>query len=698
MAPPKIQVKRKRINDKEVNSNKDKAPAKRQKQQQSKNIIDDNASVIISSHQKTSPVIDTPTAEQEPKVESDDGHGLSAEQSVNISPLTGKNLETLSRMAGTNNQAPIVRDPEMQEVRHMIDNHEERFMSFSRDNEAWKERAATEAKDTRDHVQKQINDFSLRMDNQIEGIKDFFLRTFRSELSTHPLSQDGQQTSSSTAHARPQPLSEDTQHCSNMLSSPRPPLNLHDITRGGETSANLPTHPPAHSAPSHVMGGHGQYQENNGSFIPSQQHFGQTLAPMHMPTPSVVPETSSNMTQGPWAVPRVSDLFALKPSHTAGHGSLYPQMAAPPPIFPSSFHLNTRGQACEPQIPRYYTRQAERNAALGRLPFAGQKQNARTTSMVHGYYDDYEDCDDYDDEDYCDDQTYKDPNSSGILGEVDGADLQKAVDELGLASEAYTTSPKLTKESYQTLLRTFDFANIGLLEAFSKMDDRRQVREYVIFCDISHPSMWIDYVIQVSETAYSMMEHAPQVNYRRLPPLEDRDLSRLRIIRLRYDADLLSPKQSIIFQKWREEHQPPTYVLEIGSLVLRHRYTKKMKDKLHDTDLSLVMDVVHPDRPVWLILRPGWKESCRKTSKTVRDATRAFDGSMDDAKIACVCKDIRSLQLTWKPSSSQSAQQYVGAQLMTRKTQLKVPVRLTPRSVDVAEMQMAIQAARGDEN
>ncbi|KAF7529952.1 hypothetical protein G7054_g9710 [Neopestalotiopsis clavispora] len=697
MAPQK--GKRKRANNHSVDSSSDGlfvAPAK--KQQLAKGNPDGNASVIVSSNQNLNAALDLPTHRQRLKLESDDGR---PEQSAVITRLTGRNLEALSKA-----------DSDMQEVRHMIDNHEERFLSFSQDNEAWKEKASAEAKDTRDHVQKQITDLSLRMDNQIEGIKDFFLHTFRSELSIQPRNHaEQQQMSASNVPAHFQQLSEGARHGPNMASSSRLPMHLSNLAAGGgEYASNTPSNMRQYLAPEHVMTAHGQVQQNNGPFVPSQQPLGGVQGPLQMHVPPHLADGPSSMKQGQWTIPRLPDSFVLNSNHGAERGKFHTKTTVPP-TFTSSPYSNTRDQNCEPQTTSNRSHQPGNDTTPSQPPRTGREKRATAASKAYGQHDEYDDYEEYDEEydedyeyegydDYDEYNYYEDEVDDGarVSGEVDSAGLDKAVKELGLAPTAYSTAPRLTKAAYQQLLRTFDFSKIELLEAFSRMDDRRQPREYTIFCDVSHPSMWIDYVIQVSEAAYSMMDHASRVRFKHIPSVANRDLSRLRILKLKYDDTFLTPKQSIIYKRWQEENQPPKYILEIGSLVLRHKYTKKMKDKLHDTDLSLVMDVAHPNRPLWLLLRPGWKESCRKTAKSVRDATRAFDGALDDVKIACVCKDIRSLQLTWRSATNQSAQHYVGAQMLTKKTQLKLPVSLVGRGADIAEMKKDILAARGEEN
>ncbi|KAI0178080.1 hypothetical protein BJ166DRAFT_491889 [Pestalotiopsis sp. NC0098] len=577
------------------------------------------------------------------------------------------------------------RDPQVQEVRHILDSHHEQFSSLSQLIEEWKEKSAAEARAIKEaHARdraianQQIADLSYRVKHDIAGMKDFFENNMRSDRGDRTRGSVQQMITPSDRSNIQQPsVQARGPIMPPTLPFPRP----ENERRRYPEFDSLET---AYHAPPNLA-------YNRDPATPSRPRREST--PLRPRQPSMIPEFQGNFGAAFQVQPapniangdRQSVPFPPTPDHNAERRRLHSIMNVSS-HFPSSANAITgrRGpaQSLLPDLSRPVN-DRHRAASIASTSYPAASSDLRSIAShvtpqraVQGLNNMN--------------------RASRVTGGVIGADrARNAIQELGLQPEEFTQVPKLSKAGFEQILKTFDFADLERLESLAMVDGIGQSRHNVMFCDISHPAMHNDYVVQAGEAAYSIMEDAPGVKWKHIPSIKHHDLSRLRIFQLHYDTEALTEKQIASWKEWRNEQQPPEYVYEIGALSLRSKYHKKMKDKVYDTDFSIVMDVVRPSRPVWMILRPGWKQMCRKTAKYVRDASLPFDGS-DEVKIGCVCKDIRSLELTWGQASGDSSHYYLSAQATMLETRIKAPIKLVARSADLAKMQQAIQAARGE--
>ncbi|KAK6189612.1 hypothetical protein LQW54_013081 [Pestalotiopsis sp. IQ-011] len=575
------------------------------------------------------------------------------------------------------------RDPQVQEVRHILDSHHEQFSSLAQQIEEWKEKSAAETRAmTEAHARdvaianQQIADLSHRMEGHIAGIKDFLQNTMRSDMGDRTRAPVQQMITPSIrrsvqqpSYQAPGPIMPPT------LPFPRPESERRRYPESGPLETAY--HAPPNLEYSRDIATPSRPQRESTPLLPRQlsmsSEFGANLA-----APFQINPVTNLASDG-----RQSDVFAPTPDRNAERRRIQPTMN-----ISSHFPLNASA------LP------GRRGPAQDVLPNPGRRVNGlhRAASIASTSYP----AASSDNRSIASQepaqraaQTLNNMNRAvGSTGGAIGAErTRNAIQELGIEPGEFTQVPKLSKAGFEQILKTFDFANLERLESLATVDGIGQSRRNVMFCDISHPTMHNDYVVQVGEAAYSIMDDAPRVKWQHIPSIKDHDLSRLRIFQLCYDTEALTAKQITSWKDWKNEHQPPEYVYEIGALSLRSKYHRKMKDRVYDTDFSIVVDVVRPSRPVWMILRPGWKQMCRKTAKYVRDASLPFDGS-DEVKIGCVCKDIRSLELTWGQASGHSSHYYLSAQSTMLETRIKAPIKLVACSADLAQMQKAIKASR----
>ncbi|KAK6066098.1 hypothetical protein SCUP515_10845 [Seiridium cupressi] len=293
------------------------------------------------------------------------------------------------------------------------------------------------------------------------------------------------------------------------------------------------------------------------------------------------------------------------------------------------------------------------------------------------------------------DGSHLQPSSSTVVTTANTVDTDAdPFSELNIPPTAYVTQRRLTRRGYQAMLRNLDFSNFAMLEALSNADSKSSLRDYNLFCDISPHTVSIDYVMRIGGTAYSIMNKAPKVVYEHHPLLRDKDLSRLRIFELSMSDEHLNREQTIQFEEWKEKHQPPKYVYELGALFIRRKFKGKDKEDLIATCYNVVMDAVKPEKPIWAIVRPGWGILAPKPARRGHKDSQVVFEELYGAMMACFAKDIEDFSFSWGPDASASYPQCLAAQDTVKETACKLPVELKAKAADLEEMERFITSAR----
>jgi hypothetical protein len=258
---------------------------------------------------------------------------------------------------------------------------------------------------------------------------------------------------------------------------------------------------------------------------------------------------------------------------------------------------------------------------------------------------------------------------------------------LGLSGDSFSKDACLNNRGYQQLMRNFSFRNISQLEALAKTDRRENLRDCNIFCDISYPTSWIDYVVRIGGCSSLIVDETPGVIYEHHPILERADLSQLRILKLQLSAACVSTKTE--FKEWKNQFSPPKYVYELGQLFVRRRFHKgSKKTEVYSTVYNLVMDVAKPEKPVWLVVRPGCTPS-QLTIKRHKDSTLPFNG-MDNCGMARLVDKIGDLSFTRADFDRSSYSAFVDAEQLVRATGCKVELDIKCKAADITDMVDAI--------
>lgn len=276
-------------------------------------------------------------------------------------------------------------------------------------------------------------------------------------------------------------------------------------------------------------------------------------------------------------------------------------------------------------------------------------------------------------------------SESKLIGSIQtGASTIVSHVALGLSGASFLKEPCLTNQGYQELMRNFSFQNIHQLEALSKTDRRENLRDCVIFCNIAFPTSWIDYVVRIGGCSSLIMDNTPDVIYKHHPALAHSDLSQLRIFELQLSAAHFT--NELEFKQWKDQFSPPKYVYELGQLFVRRQFNKGKKTDIFSSVYNLVMDIAKPEKPVWLVVRPGCVPSLSKNgSKRDKVSSLPFDG-MDRCSMARLVDKIGDLSFTRTDFSRNSFGSFIEAEHLVKVTGCKVELTVKSQAADITEM------------
>ncbi|KAI1273661.1 hypothetical protein F5Y07DRAFT_402232 [Xylaria sp. FL0933] len=199
---------------------------------------------------------------------------------------------------------------------------------------------------------------------------------------------------------------------------------------------------------------------------------------------------------------------------------------------------------------------------------------------------------------------------------------------LNLLPEDYTV---LTEEGLFKLLRDIDFGELSHLQLLSKLDNRSIPRDIPISCDITIPNPpSIFYVLRCGPGASYIVNHPAcrRSAARRAEELEAHGVRDLRVVRLSYylkrakRSEEEERRANKSFALWQKTARPPQYAYDLGQLVLTG--IEECQDDLDfiPTRFNLMVDMISPRKPVWLVMRPDFKPS--NPGDPDRDQTRKY--------------------------------------------------------------------------
>lgn len=277
------------------------------------------------------------------------------------------------------------------------------------------------------------------------------------------------------------------------------------------------------------------------------------------------------------------------------------------------------------------------------------------------------------------------PHAGSAGGTIVGT-TNEACTELQISTLNYTMATKITTKGYQEMIRHIEFTDVDKLEALTKVDDDRQLRDYTLFHE-NHQLLVIEYILRIGGSAYSIMNQPPhpRVVYKHHPDLEHKELDRLRIFELLISDSLLSREECKRFEEWKSKNKVPRYVYELGALFIRRNFKSSLREEVNSTTFSLVMDVARVERPIWVINRPGWNASSRRAPRNKKDSTLPFNG-MDGALMACISKDGRNFKVDSGARASVAFEDYDAAKIVIDETACVEPVEIHAKAADLGAM------------
>ncbi|KAI0434019.1 hypothetical protein F5Y09DRAFT_350106 [Xylaria sp. FL1042] len=181
---------------------------------------------------------------------------------------------------------------------------------------------------------------------------------------------------------------------------------------------------------------------------------------------------------------------------------------------------------------------------------------------------------------------------------------------LSLAPEDYTV---LTEQGLFNLLRDIDFRVRSHLQLLCRLDSHTVPRDIPISCDITIPNPpSIFYVLRGGPGAAYIANHpACRISAtRRVEELEAHGMKDLRVLRLSYHLKKENRSKQEEQQAnnslalWKKTARPPQYAYDLGQLILMGIEECQNREDFVPTKFNLVVDMISPRKPVWLIMRP----------------------------------------------------------------------------------------------
>ncbi|TGJ84968.1 hypothetical protein E0Z10_g3774 [Xylaria hypoxylon] len=247
--------------------------------------------------------------------------------------------------------------------------------------------------------------------------------------------------------------------------------------------------------------------------------------------------------------------------------------------------------------------------------------------------------------------------SEGIAKGISDISSTTAPDSLGLESQDYT--PSLTNDGLIKILKNMDFKNMAHFQLLCVLDSRTFSRKLPISCDIANCiSFNVNCIIRSGPWAPSIVGHpackrSPDGDLRKY---KEHDFEKPRVVKLSYHLKGGQGGKRTLAE-WEKAVCPPRYVYDLGQLCLNHNGEDQGdQSKLIATWFNVVVDIVEPEKPVWLIKRAGFEleEAHHPGSDRTRKRTKQpFQPSGEPDSRSCIAallaKNLTDLDFTPRP-------------------------------------------------
>lgn len=204
----------------------------------------------------------------------------------------------------------------------------------------------------------------------------------------------------------------------------------------------------------------------------------------------------------------------------------------------------------------------------------------------------------------------------------------------------------LTNKGYHTLMSTIKFTYVNHLAQLVKLDNYDIARKCIIFTDMKFNTYTIDYVLQSGFAVRQLGAGsgcASARGHEQANLLYHSDLNQLRLLKMKMDPRAMLQSEQSNYQEWERRWKPPTYVYDLGELVLRKRSTRlPYLLFVSSTPYNLLLEVSRTNKRVWIVMSPQ-HELTRKAANSVKDSNCAFNG-LEYGRIALVAQNISEIQ------------------------------------------------------
>ncbi|KAI0165901.1 hypothetical protein GGR57DRAFT_512864 [Xylariaceae sp. FL1272] len=154
------------------------------------------------------------------------------------------------------------------------------------------------------------------------------------------------------------------------------------------------------------------------------------------------------------------------------------------------------------------------------------------------------------------------------------------------------------------------------LRALCDLDSKANSRDISLFCDTQNFSLFdVDYVVRGGKSAAYIGDHpdcAANTKKSTYDGMNAEGLHGLRILEILYEEVFTKDEQlqsrDSALKAWQKT-TTPRFVYDLGQLFV-HRRGSHIKDhrfELWDTRYNVVIDIMSPRKPVWLVLRPEFE-------------------------------------------------------------------------------------------
>ncbi|KAI0903553.1 hypothetical protein F4823DRAFT_568570 [Ustulina deusta] len=284
----------------------------------------------------------------------------------------------------------------------------------------------------------------------------------------------------------------------------------------------------------------------------------------------------------------------------------------------------------------------------------------------------------------------------GQITENEPDDIAKNTADIGMLNSA-TRGLEIqdhvapwTQDGFIKFLRSIDFRLDSHLQLLCRLDSRDVSRDLSISCNITIPNPpEIDYILRSGPNASYIADHPAcrSSRVKDMEELEEHDLKDLRVLRLSYylKAADRTPNEEQEAERclaeWKKTARPPRYVYDLGQLVLTGiGEDQENNNPFFPTKFNLVIDMISPQKPVWLFMRPEFepvepnKPDMDKTTKYITLPSQYHTGDhsrglgnrtrtdLSSCVAARIAKKMTDINLTQRRLDYNPLQRYDGSE------------------------------------